>query len=97
MLGNSKDGNNIDSFSFGHMMSYMMYQNRVKSEQRDCQNRIDAERREREYELCCKVLAVQHKENCAQRQLMNVMMMAVLNRKNEPKINSTPNDSPINN
>ncbi len=103
-LGNSKDGKYNNSFSFGHMMSYMMYHNRVELEQRDCQNRIDSERREHEYELHHEELAVQqnridserreheyelhheelavqHKENCAQRQLMNVMMMAILNKK----------------
>ncbi len=66
----------------------MVYQNRAESEQRDCQNRIDAECREHEYELCHKELAVQHKENCAQCQLMNVMMMAILNKNNETKINN---------
>jgi hypothetical protein len=79
------------------MMSYMVYQNRLKSEQRDCQNRIDAERRECEYELCRKELAVQCKENCAQRQLMNVMMMAILHKNNESKNSSSSKDSPMNN
>jgi hypothetical protein len=78
-------------------MSYMVNQNRVKSEQRDHQKRIDAERREHEYELCCKELAVQCKENCTQCQLMNVMMMAILNKNNKPKNNSTSNKSPMNN
>jgi hypothetical protein len=75
------------------MMTYMVYQNRVKLEQRDCQNRIDAGRREREYELRCKELAVQCKENHAQHQLMNVIMMAIINRINKPKNNSTPNNA----
>jgi hypothetical protein len=66
-LGHSKDGNDNNGFLFGHMMSYMMYQNRVESEQRGCQNRIDTESREHEYELHRKELAVQRKENCAQR------------------------------
>jgi hypothetical protein len=96
LSGNSKDGNNNNGFLFGQMMSYMVYQSRVESEQRDCQNRIDAERRVRECELCCKELAVQHKENHAQHQLMNVMM-AITNRNNEPKNSSTPNNSPMNN
>jgi hypothetical protein len=78
-------------------MSCMVYQNRVKLEQRDRQNRIDAEHRECEYGLRCKELAVQREENRAQRQLMNVMMMAMINRNNEPKNNSTPNNSPMNN
>ncbi len=96
-LGHSKDSKDNNGFLFGKMMSYMVYQNRVESEHRDCQNRIDAERREHEYELCCKELAVQRKENHAQRQLINVMMMAILNKNNEPKNNSTSNDSPVNN
>ncbi len=95
--GNSMDGNDNDGFSFGEMMSYMMYQNRVKSEQRDRQNRIDAECREREYELCCEESAVQHEENRAQHQLINAMMMAIINRNNELKNNYTPNNSPMNN
>jgi hypothetical protein len=95
--GHSKDGNDSNGFLFGQMMSYMAYQNRVKLEQRDRQNRIDAERREHEYELRCKELAVKCKENCAQRQLMNVMMMAILNKNNKPKNNSTSSDSPTNN
>jgi hypothetical protein len=75
----------------------MVYQSRVESEQRDCQNRIDAERREHEYELFCKELAVYCKENCAQRQLMNVMMMAILDKNNKPKNNTTSSNSPMNN
>ena len=96
-LGHNKDGNKNDSFLLGHMMSYMMYQNRIKSEQRDCQNRIDAVRREHEYELRRDELAVQHEKNCAQRQLMNVIMMSILNKNNEPNNNSTSNNSPMNN
>ncbi len=79
------------------MMSFIVYQNRVESEQRDRQNRIDAEHREHEYELRCEELAVQYEENCAQHQLMNVMMMAILNKNNEPKNNRTSNDSLMNN
>ncbi len=78
-LGNSKDSNDNNRFSFGQMICYMVYHNRVELEQRDCQNSIDAERREREYELRCKELAVQRKENHGQHQLMNVMMMAIIN------------------
>jgi hypothetical protein len=51
LLDHSKDSNNNNDFLFRQMMIYMVYQNRVESEQRDCQNRIDAEHREREYEL----------------------------------------------
>jgi hypothetical protein len=58
LLGNNKDGSDNDGFSFGNLMGYMTYQNRVENKQRDCQNRIDAERREHEYELCCEELAL---------------------------------------
>ncbi len=96
-LGHREDGNNNNGFLFGQTMSYLVYQNRVKSEQRDCHNKIDNECREHECELCRKELTVQCKENRAQHQLMNVMMMAILNKNNEPKNNSTSNDSPMNN
>ncbi len=79
-LGHSRDGNNNNGFLFGQIMSYMVYQNRVKLEQRDHQNRIDAERRKLEYELRCKESAVQCEENHAQPQLINVMMVAILNK-----------------
>ncbi len=47
--------------------------------------------------IYCEELAVQREENHAQHQLMNIMMMAILNRNNEPKNISTSNDSPVNN
>ncbi len=96
-MGNSKDGNDNNGFSFGSMMSYMVYQNRVEWEQRDHQNRIDAEHSEHEYELRREELAVQRKKSCAQGQLMNAMMMAIINRNNKPKNNSTPDNSSMNN
>ena len=65
----------------------MMHQSRMESEQREHQNkqrerqhRIDAKLREREYELCREEMAIARKEACAQRQLMNVMMMLLLNK-----------------
>jgi hypothetical protein len=82
LSGHSKEGNNNNGFLFGLEMRFMVYQNMVKPEQRVHQNRIDAERREHEYELRRKELAVQRKENPAQHQLMNVMMMAILNKNN---------------
>jgi hypothetical protein len=97
LSGNSKDGNDNDGFLFGNLMSYMMYQNRVENMQSYRQNRIGTECREREYELCCKELAVQHKENRAQHHLMNVMVMAIINKNNESNNNSTPNHNPMNN
>ncbi len=97
LLGNSKEGDNNEGFMSGNLMSYMMYQDRVENEQRDCQHRIDIERREHEYELCHEKLAVQPKENCAQRQLMNVMMMTIINKNNNLNNNSAPNHSPMDN
>ena len=64
----------------------MMHQSRMESEQRErqneqreCQHRIDAKLREREYKLCHKEMAIACEEVCVQRQLMNVMMMSLLN------------------
>jgi hypothetical protein len=65
----------------------MMHWSRMESEQREHQNeqrehqhRIDAKLREREYKLCCEEMAIAHEEAHAQRQLMNVMMMLLLNK-----------------
>ncbi len=81
------DNSDDDGFSFGSMMCMMMHQSWMESEQREHQNeqrerqhRIDAELRERKYELCREEMAIVHKEACAQRQLMNVMMMLFLNK-----------------
>jgi hypothetical protein len=43
LLANSKDGNYNNGFLFGNSMSYMVYQNRAESEQRERKNKIDAE------------------------------------------------------
>ncbi len=66
LSGNSKDSNDNNGYSFlGHLMSYILYQNRVESEQRDHQT-VDSDYREREYELCCEELALKQEENCVQ-------------------------------
>ena len=57
-----------------------MYQSRVESEQQERQSKIEAEQREREHELRREEMAVARKDACAQRQLMNMMMMLMLNR-----------------
>ena len=77
----SRDNNDEENgFSFQNMMSMMMYQNRAESEQRERQSRIDAEQRDWEYQLCREEMAIAREDARAQRQLMNVMMMAMLNK-----------------
>ena len=74
------DDSEENGFSFQNMMSMMMYQNRAESEQRERQSKIDAEQRDREYQLRREEMAIAREDARAQRQLMNVMMMAMLNR-----------------
>ena len=57
-----------------------MYQSQSESEQRERQSRIDAEQRDREHQLCHEDMAIAREDACAQRQLMNVMTMVMLNR-----------------
>jgi hypothetical protein len=54
--------------------------NRAESEQRERQSKIDAEQRDREYQLRREEMAIAREDAHAQKQLMNVMMMAMLNR-----------------
>jgi hypothetical protein len=61
------------------MMSMMMYQSRAESEQRERQFKINAEQRDQEHQLCREEMAIAREDACAQRQNMNVMMMAMLN------------------
>jgi len=69
------------------MMSMMMYQNRAESEQR-----------EREYQLLREEMAIAREDARAQRQLMNVMMMAMLNRNGggDSTLPQPPPSSPMN-
>jgi hypothetical protein len=77
----SRDNDDEENgFSFQNMMSMMMYQNRAELEQRERQSRIDAEQRDREYQLHREEMAIAREDARAQRQLMNVMMMAMLNK-----------------
>jgi len=62
------------------MMGMMMMQNRHESDQREQQNRIDAEQRDREYQLRREEMAIAREDARAQRQLMNMMLMAMMNR-----------------
>jgi hypothetical protein len=71
----------------------MMHQSWMESEQRERQNeqrehqhRIDAELRERKYKLCCEEMAIVGEEAHAQRELMNVMMMLLLNKNGGDKV-----------
>ncbi len=56
-----------------------MYQSRAESEQRERQFKINAEQRDQEHQLCREEMAIAREDACAQRQNMNVMMMAMLN------------------
>ena len=55
-----------------------MFQNRMETEQREHQMKADKEDRDQEYQLCHEELVIQRKDNSAQRNMMNVMMMAML-------------------
>jgi hypothetical protein len=80
------DDSDDNGFLFRGMMCMMMHQSWMESEKRERQNKqghqhkIDAELREREYKLCREEMAIARKEACAQKQLMNVMMMSLLNK-----------------
>ena len=74
------DDSEENGFSIQNVMSMMMYQNRAESEHRERQSRIDAEQRDQEYQLRREEMAIAREDARAQRQLMNVMMMAMLNR-----------------
>jgi hypothetical protein len=79
----SQDSDNNDDdnrFTFQNMMSMMMYLSRVESDQWERQSKIEAEQREREHQLCREEMAIARKDARAQRQLMNMMMMSMLNR-----------------
>jgi hypothetical protein len=72
----SEDSDN-NGFSFGNMMNYMMFQSRMETEQRERQIKADKKDRDREYQLRREEMAIQRKDNRAQRNMMNVMMMAM--------------------
>jgi len=78
------------------MMGMMMMQNRHESDQREQQNRIDAEQRDREYQLRREEMAIAREDARAQRQLMNVMLMAMLNRNGGGGSTQAPPGSPMN-
>ena len=55
-----------------------MFQNRMETEQREHQMKADKEDRDRGYQLRREEMAIQREDNCTQRNMMNVMMMAML-------------------
>ena len=94
---NNQDNDDEESgFTFQNMMGMMMMQNRHESEQREQQNRIDAEQRDWEYQLRREEMAIAREDARAQRQLMNVMLMAMLNRNGVGGSTQAPPGSPMN-
>ncbi len=73
----------------------MMMQSHMESEQREQQYRNASEQQEREYHLCQEEMAIARKNAHAQRQMMNMMFMAMMNRNGGD--NSNPPASPSNN
>ncbi len=65
----SDDGSGGDGFTFGNMMQMMMVQN--------CMDQVN---RDREYQLCRDEMAMANDEAHEQRQMMNLMFMAMLNK-----------------
>jgi hypothetical protein len=63
-----------------------------QNEQREHQHKIGAKLREREYRLPREEMAIAPKDARAQRQLMNVMMMALLNKNGGDNSTSPMND-----
>ncbi len=61
-------------------MHMMMMQGRLDNERREQQNKNKADQREREYQLRRKEMALAREEACEQRQMMNLMFMAMLNK-----------------
>jgi hypothetical protein len=66
-----------------------------QNEQRERQHKIDAKLRERKYKLCREEMVIARKEARAQRQLMNVMMMLLLNKNGDDNV-PRPSASPMN-
>ena len=69
-----------DGWSFGNMMHMMMMQGRLDNERRGQQNKNEADQREREYQLRREEMALAREEAREQRQMMNLMFMAMLNK-----------------
>jgi hypothetical protein len=77
----SESDNGGDRFSFGNVMSMMMMQ-----------NRMDSEQREQDYQLWHEEMAIMHEEWRAQRSMMTAMMMAMFQR--NVGENSNPSNKP---
>ena len=99
----SDDGDG-DGFSFGRIMGMMMMQNRADSEQREQQHKkeaeqreqqykIESEQREREFQLRREEMAIAREDARAQRQMMNMMFMSMLNKNGGDSSNPPPSPS----
>ena len=68
----SADSDN-DGTPFENMMNYMMFQNRMETEQREHQMKADKEDRDREYQLRHEEMVIQRQreDNRAQHNMMN--------------------------
>jgi hypothetical protein len=78
-LASESDEGDCDGFSFGRMMSMMMMQQCMESEQREGQYGNESEQREREYQLFWEDMAIACKDTCTQRQMMKMRFMAMMN------------------
>jgi hypothetical protein len=75
--------------------SVLLEQREHQNKQRECQHKIHVEQREHEYQLCHEEMAIAQEDACTQRQLMNAMIMAMLD-KNGGDNETQPPTSPIN-
>jgi hypothetical protein len=57
---------------------------------REHQHRIGAKQREQEYQLCNEKMVIACEDVWAQRQLMNVMLMAMLNKNEGENVTQSP-------
>jgi hypothetical protein len=90
----SDEGNGSNGYLIGNMMSKMMMQNRMDTKQRGQQYKNETEQREREVQLWHEEMAIMQEESLVQRQMMNLMLLAMLNRNGGD--NSNPPPSPSN-
>ncbi len=72
------------------MMGMMMMQNRLDNKQRERQYKSESEQREWEYQLCREEMGIVRKDARAQRQMMNVMLMLMLNKNGGDNSNPLP-------
>jgi hypothetical protein len=72
------------------MMGMMMMQNRLDNEQRERQYESESEQREQEYQLCREEMGIGREDARAQRQMMNIMLMSMLNKNGGDNSNPLP-------